>query len=103
MSEAQNSGWTRAAASILDPEKLEAVRKHLDTVGNIVVEHWHYCGARGPTPLAFNDFEVFEAYLKQEVRQGDAIDVYPFPHQSKVIASGKYPDSEGRVPVRGAY
>ncbi|MFT3871001.1 MAG: hypothetical protein QM715_21310 [Nibricoccus sp.] len=95
--------WSTDGENILSHGNLEAVRKHLDDVGNIAVEHWHYYGGRAPTPLAFYDFEMFEEYLKKEVRPGDAIDVYPFPHKAKTIASGKFPDSEGRVPKGGAY
>ncbi|MBS0633167.1 MAG: hypothetical protein JSS11_14750 [Verrucomicrobia bacterium] len=103
MSESTKLDWTNGGENILAAEKLAAVREHLSKVGNIAVAHWHYCGARAPTPLAFDDFDLFEEYLKRDVRPGDAIDVYSFPHGSKTIAIGKFPDSEGRVPIGGAY
>lgn len=103
MPESTQPVWTKEGENILSEQKLAAVRKHLEDVGNIAVEHWHYYGSRAPTPLAFNDYDLFEEYLKKEVRPGDAIDVYPFPHRSKTIAAGKFPDIEGRVPNGGAY
>src|SRR5687768_10075043 len=103
MSEDPKPSWTKSGENILSPEKLRPIRQHLDDVGSIAVLHWHYYGSRAPTPLAFGDYDGFEAYLKKEVQAGDAIDVYPFPHQAEPIARGKFPDREGRVPVGGAY
>ncbi|MBL0121749.1 MAG: hypothetical protein IPP88_03135 [Betaproteobacteria bacterium] len=98
-----NSNWSNKEPNILSPENLEAVRNHLVKVGDIVVLHWHFCGARAPTPLAFDDFAKFETYLKSKVKEGDAIDIWPFPRDAKsTIASGKYPDADGRVPIEGA-
>ena len=103
----QNNDWLLrqiGRAYILSDTNLEAVRNHLENIGDIVVLHWHLCGARAPTPLAFDDFEEFENYLKETVVEGDAIDVWPFPREpDKTIASGKYPDAEGKVPIKVAY
>jgi hypothetical protein len=103
MSQSTQPSWSKGGENILSQEKLDAVRNHLADVGNIVVEHWHFYGSRAPTPLAFDDYDVFDAYLRKEVRPGDAIDVYPFSRETKKITAGKFPDGEGRVPTGGAY
>lgn len=83
---------------------MSAIKEHLEHVGNIAVEHWHYYGAHAPTPLAFDDFDEFINYLRGKVKAGDAIDVYPFPcRTTEAIARGKYPDQTGKVPAGGAY
>jgi len=106
MSQTEHDGqqWTDQGENILSPRNLAAVERHLNEVGAIVVERWHYYGARAPTHLAFDDFDEFKAYLGSLVKPGDAIDVWPFPTDTnRAIARAKYPDGEGRVPVGGAY
>ncbi|MEO8389222.1 hypothetical protein [Polaromonas sp.] len=84
--------------------QLNAIREHLDTVGHIAVLHWHYFGSRSPTPLGFGDFEKFLEFLESETEPGDAIDVWPFPHEEQLrIAEGKVPNESGEVPEGGAY
>jgi hypothetical protein len=95
--------WVHDGENILSEKNLSAVRVHLETVGNIAVEHWHLYGGTSPTPLAFNDYDEFYSYLQGKVKPGDAIDVYPFPHNAATIAHGKLPNSEGEVPLGGAY
>ena len=96
--------WTDKGESILSPKNLMAVERHLEDVGPIVVEHWHYYGASTPTHLAFDSFDQFKAYLGSHVKPGDAIDVWPFPTNiGAAIARAKYPDMEGRVPVGLAF
>jgi hypothetical protein len=104
MSEYDKNTWTTEGESILSENNLVAIKKHLESVGSIAVEHWHFYGSRAPTRLVFDDFDDFNEYLQRNVQPGDAIDVYPFPHHpSKTVARGKYPDAEGRVPKGGAY
>jgi hypothetical protein len=99
-----SSNWSNKESNILSKENLDAVRNHLAKVRQVVVLHWHFCGAHAPTPFAFDDFDEFETYLKSKVNVGDAIDIWPFPRDAKnTIASGKYPDADGKVPVKGAY
>ena len=91
--------------SILSDLNLTAVRNHLASRGYVAVLHWHRFGASHPTPLAFAEFSDFFDYLKNSTRTGDAIDVWAFPDgDSKArIAQGKIPDSDGNVPLGGAY
>jgi hypothetical protein len=96
--------WSTSGANILAKEKVEAVRRHLEDVGSIAVLWWHYYGSRAPTPRAFDDFEEFMAFLKNEPRPGDAIDVWPFPSDAATrVAEGKIPNERGEVPEGGAY
>jgi hypothetical protein len=98
------SVWSTDGASILSADNIAAITRHLQSVGSIAVEHWHYFGGRAPTPLAFDDMDEFLVYLSSNVKPGDAIDVYPFPSDPKTaIARGKYPDAQRRVPDGGAY
>ena len=91
-------------ASILAHENLEAIRRHMQSVGFVSVLHWHLFGAQHPTPLAFSDFEDFEQYMKNHSRPGDAFDVWPFPTSSaERIAKGNVPELDGSVPQGGAY
>ena len=99
-----NSQWSTKGSNILAPEALEAVRLHLDDVGFVAVLWWHYYGSRSPTPLAFDDFDEFETFLRTKPAQGDAIDVWPFPTEPDMqIAKGKIPNERGEVPEGGAY
>ena len=96
--------WSHDGENILSSKNLAAIERHLEEVSAIVVEHWHYYGASAPTHLAFDSFDDFKAYLDSRVKPGDAIDVWPFPTDiATAIARAKYPDGEGRVPLRGAY
>jgi len=104
MADSDRIKWSRDGDNILSAENLVAVKRYLKEKGNIAVEHWHYFGSRSQTPLAFDDYDEFIAYLQANVRPGDAIDVFPFPsNREALIATGKYPDSEGRVPEGGTY
>jgi hypothetical protein len=96
--------WSTAGANILAGEQLAVVRNHLENVGFVAVLWWHYYGSRAPTPLTFDDFEEFLAFLKTEPVKGDAIDVWPFPSDpNDRIAEGKIPNELGEVPEGGAY
>src|SRR5262245_15403041 len=98
------SNWTVTGPNILAQQNLDAVRAHLEKIGFVAVLHWHFLGARSPTPMAFDDFEEFETYLRTHVKPGDAIDVWPFPTETtKPLASGKFPNDKGEVPIKGAY
>jgi hypothetical protein len=92
------------ATSIFSAENLDAIRRHLESVGFVSVLHWHLHGARHPTPLAFSDFEAFEGYMKDYAKAGDAIDVWPFPTDNgERIAKGKMPEHDGSILQGGAY
>ena len=90
--------------SILSHENLAAVRHHLNFVGYVAVMHKHLFGGRAPTPLAFSEFEDFEAYLSEHCKPGDKLIVWPFPDQGVgEIAQGTIPEADGTVFQGGAY
>jgi len=96
--------WSMAGPNILAPAQLDRIRRHLEEVGPIAVLHWHYCGARTPTPRVFEDFDLFYEFLKTQTEYGDAVDVWPFPNYEQApIAEGKVPNENGEVPDGGAY
>jgi hypothetical protein len=98
-------GWTANGAKITSGENLDRIREAADR-GGIIVRHWFYRGSRGPDIRGFTDFEEFEEYLAQHARPGDAFDVWSFSAVcdfDHALTSGKLPDSDGTVPLRGAY
>ena len=94
--------WNLDASKTLSADKLREMRRILNKRGYVVVLHSHFCGARGATPSAYDDFELFAEYLKREAKPGDIIKVWPFPSGDPMF-EGKVPDEEGRVPRVGAY
>jgi hypothetical protein len=103
---AEIDGWTVSGAKITDPEKLKGIRATLEEKGPIILEHKFYRAARGPHTLAFDDYDEFINYLNSNGQAGDRMTVWSFWDVCKddnVLAAGKCPDDEGRVPERGAY
>ena len=97
--------WSTHGRNILDPSRLSTIRECLER-SPVIVEHWYYRSARSPGRVVFDDFEDFEAYLKDEVRPGDAIHVWEFAslcRDDNSVAAGKFPDADGCVPEKGAY
>jgi hypothetical protein len=102
---AQEDGWTTDGRNILSPESLNVVRNCLEQ-SPVIVEHWYFRGSRSPSRLVFDDFEDFEEYLSKEAGPGDAFHVWEFSslcRDDNTITNGKYPDSDGYVPEKGAY
>jgi hypothetical protein len=97
--------WGFTAPNILSPERLSLIRETMEE-SCIIVEHWYYRGSRGPGRLVFDDYDAFEEYLHKESRPGDSIWIWRFDALCRVdnaLAQGKYPDTDGMVPERGAY
>lgn len=102
---AEEDQWSVQGGNILDPAKLSTIRDCLER-SPVIIEHWFYRLGRSPRRLVLDDFEDFEQYLRTEARPGDAFHVWEFAslcRDENAIANGKYPDSEGRVPEKGAY
>ena len=105
-SRVETDDWSSGGESIVDPEKLRAIRMTLETHGPIVVNHRYLRGARAPSTLTFDDYEEFIAYLTEHARAGDAISVWslwPFMRDTPPLARGKCPDEDGAVPEGGPY
>lgn len=99
-------GWTTEGEKITSDENLARIREAADGAGGIIVRHWFYRGARGPDIRGFTDFGEFEEYLARHAHPGDAFDVWSFSEVCKfdeALATGKLPDADGAVPLRGAY
>ena len=94
--------WHIDGSAALSQDKLREIERYLENSGYIAVLHSHFCGARGATPSAFENFDDFKAYLAREAKPGDIIDVWPFP-DGKHMFSGKIPNDKGQVPKMGAY
>jgi hypothetical protein len=94
--------WYKNESETLSEEQLRNIEQYLNTKGYIVVLHKHFCGARGATPSAYEDFDDFREYINKKVKPGDIITVWPFP-EGETILSAKIPDDKGLIPKIGAY
>jgi DNA-directed RNA polymerase subunit N (RpoN/RPB10) len=97
--------WTEDGKKILSDESVERIKKFLSR-GPIIVQHWYYRGASCSRVFGFDDFEEFEEHLDKNAVPGDAFDIWSFNEvctQDKVITEGKLHDSDGCVPLKGAY
>ena len=88
--------------NILSVEVLTEIEDYLNFKGYIVMLHSHFCGARGATPSAYDDYDDFKEYLNKEVKAGDIVTVWPFP-DSEPLYDLKYPNEKDEVPIKGAY
>src|SRR5262245_58093973 len=98
--------WSMEGRNILSEGRLGAIRHVLENVGPAIVEHWFYYGGRSPDRLVFEDYDEFMEYLRANAKPGDAFHVWEFSQvcrDDNVLANGKYPDPQGRVPKGGAY
>lgn len=101
-----NNNWSTQGRNILSADRLAAIRKVLDDKGPVIVEHWFYHGSRAPHRIVFDDYEKFVEYLNTNARPGDAFHIWDFANvcrDNNTLATGKYPDAQGRVPAKGAY
>ena len=99
-------GWTADGRKINSPEALEVIQRCLDKEGSVIIEHWFYRGSSAPNRAVFDDFEELMAYLNEHAYAGDSIYVWSFSAvclDDNTLASGKCPDEDGLVPLRGAY
>jgi hypothetical protein len=72
----------------------------------LILEHWFYRGSRSPARTFWEEFGELKQYLNTHVRPGDLLCFWEFDktcRRDNTLAVGKYPDEEGRVPLRGAY
>lgn len=68
--------WTIEGSRITDPDKVEAIRSELETKGPVIVKHWHYRGACGPSHFVFEDIDDYLTYMNSHAQPGDAFDVW---------------------------
>jgi hypothetical protein len=101
----ESDDWGNEAPNILDAARLAAIKQALEDTP-IIVEHWFYRGSRAPDRLVFDDYVRFERYLGGFVRPGDSVWIWRFDQACRddnPLAHGKFPDTDGKVPKRGAY
>jgi hypothetical protein len=100
----EGDDWIIDRDRITSPETLAKIASALEQ-SILIIEHRHYRGASAPTRLFFEDKEAFIEYLSDHARPGDAFRAWPFNicTDANAVASGKYPDELGRVPLGGAY
>ena len=102
----ESDDWRPDGKKILSAENLAVIERTLEDHGPIIVEHWHYRGARAPDRIIFDDIDEFIAYVETKSVIGDAFHVWSFAEvcrDENEIANGKVPDAEGCVPTKGAY
>ncbi|HKN67033.1 MAG TPA: hypothetical protein VJW73_12200 [Gemmatimonadaceae bacterium] len=99
----ESDDW-RAGPNLATADVQERVAAALE-FGVLIVEHWHYRGARAPTRLFIEDVEDWTAFLR-DVVPGDNVYVWEFgrlcAHDNALVAA-KAPDARGRTPRGGAY
>jgi hypothetical protein len=101
-----DDGWTADGLKITAPAAMDAIRRCVDEIGPVIVEHRFYRGSCAPARMVFDDFEAFSAYLDAHAFAGDAIHVWCFAavcRDDNALTFGKCPDDNGLVPARGAY
>jgi hypothetical protein len=98
--------WTTDGSKITAQDKLEAIRRTLEEHGPVILEHWFYRGSCAPDRFVFNDFDQLMAHLNTAASAGDSIYVWSYAatcRDDNLLANGKCPDDDGRVPKKGAY
>jgi hypothetical protein len=101
----ENREWSTTGPNILAPDQLANIERALEQAP-IIVEHRHYYGSRAPDRLIFEEYEDVVTYLKTHARPGDKFYVWNYGElcrDDNPVASGKYPDAQGRTPRGGAY
>jgi len=98
--------WSATGLKITSSENLERIKTVLDNDAAVVVEHWFYRRSSSPERYVFDDFEDFMTYLYQNASAGDIVNVWNFGKtctEQNMLAHGKCPDDQDRVPQKGAY
>ena len=101
----ENDGWVFDGKNIVSEESLHKVGIAIGK-SVIVLEHRFYRGSKAPKRLFFEEYEEFLTYIKEESSPGDAFRIWSFSetcHDQNTVAAGKFPDEQGRTPLKGAY
>jgi len=103
---AEEDDWRVDGEKVLSPENLEIIGNALENDGPVILEHWHYRGARSPDRFIFDDLDALVDHIQSKSVIGDAFHVWSFAAvctDQNILASGKHPDEDGCVPRNGAY
>ncbi|HEY1551740.1 MAG TPA: hypothetical protein VGG28_28125 [Kofleriaceae bacterium] len=98
--------WTVDAPRITDPAMLSRLASVLENESALIVEHKFYRGSRAPHRFVIDDYDELVDYLRTQARPGDSFWIWHFEQccrDDNVLAAGKSPDADGKVPLGGAY
>lgn len=98
--------WTTDGLRVTDEEVLSRLRNIIDNESALIVEHRFYRGSRAPYRFVTDDFDVLESYFRKSTQPGDSFYMWRFEDcctNDNVAEKGKIPDSQGCVPIGGAY
>lgn len=98
--------WGKNGDIFSTDENLNIVKEKIESGAFVIVEHWHYRGARCPDRFVIEDFEDFVDYLNENAIAGDIIDIFDLTDawsKREIFLSGKCPDESGEIPEKGAY
>ncbi len=102
----EDDDWIPSGAKITSAENLTKIKRILEDVGSVVVEHWFYRLSRAPERIVFNSYDEFLDYLDGHAHAGDIIDAWSLHeliNQKNKLASGKCPAEDGCIPRKGSY
>jgi len=103
---AEADDWRVDGPKILSAENLEIIGNTLENDGPVILEHWHYRGARSPDRFVFDDLDALVDHVQSKSAIGDAFHVWSFAavcSDKNILVSGKLPDEDGCVPRKGPY
>ncbi len=98
--------WAVGLPAISDSSLLDEMKRVFEAGKIVVVEHWFYRGSSAPDRLVFDDYDMFEEYLREKGRAGDSIHVFDITGALKdgaQVVHGKCPNERGETPKKGAY
>jgi len=98
--------WTGEGKRVTDEVVLANLRHVIEKESPVIIEHRFYRGSQSPRWFVCNDFEELEEYLRSHTSPGDDVWYWHFMNccrDDNALGNGKIPDSQGRVPRRGAY
>ena len=104
--EAAEDEWVHDPGRTLNDALLERLRRTIEDVSPVIVEHRFYRGGSAPHRFVCDSFDQLAAYVRRRTHPGDSFHFWQYEHRcsdDSVLAHGKVPNEEGKVPKRGAY
>ncbi len=98
--------WQEGLPAISEESRIQPIKEAFARERLLLIEHWFYRGGSAPNRIVFDDFEMFEDYLKERCSAGDSIHVFDITEalkEGQQLTHGKCPNGRGEVPKGGAY
>lgn len=98
--------WSADGNRVTDASFLARLGRLIEDVSPLIVEHRFYRGSRAPHRFICDEMAVLVAYIEVEARPGDSFHFWCFETccvTENVVANGKVPDRDGRMPMGGPY